>query len=823
MAIVNNQPNPINPDNYIGWSKAIEQPKADTSTGIALTGAGQALDEGVQVADNFVKGAIDTSLYRQVDEKRDALTADLKAYQAGQTAQPTPPSDPNAPPGIPNTMQWAANAYGHIPQSAGTPQSLLAPAQTDSIPPAIQNGLSRAGTLAQAAAGNPHLSQTLYDGQLDSIAKNMRAQFPGYRPYIDQQMSLITGKNPANAQINSLIEDINKGMANSKTEQEKPANLLREQDNIRLPGADQELARYLANPNAPGAANRVYAFVNKGQAYKYNFERQSQDHTIAQNSKADDLEAAKGQASDSATFHTNNQLDQLFADIGLDHPVKMTEALPMIQSRIVSLTAPQKVGIAQAIDAAHSRATTNLLADWDTVPRGGGPSLTTRLGPAERSTQLASLDKRFDDMKKSMTNAEFGSMAFQKQLNTAMEDQTTGNLYSNESYGNGLLVLNSIQKIDPKDADAIATSVMGSAVSPNYKPYVATNVMRIMGQPGTTDANGVYTITNALNDAKSKLPPAVAPAAYNEYLKTITKITDPNLKDDANGTIRSNAIQSFFLPANRNLLDKFDVDYTDANGNKVPGKFAVFTRNTSHDITNQVWDNGKLHPDNWEMYKSWGEDSFGRKLLPTIQDLGESSSGGKHYGASIDLKYDSDKHRIIGLIPGTNTETTGRYLYTFENKRLNDLNIGLNNLSHIYAKESKDGGEVDAKLLDMIGRLDPNMLKNVQGMPQKLARAIISSRGPERMDDTFSAFDKKTNEPVKYKDSRPPEVSPPISVPDTPNIDNFRDSFNSLPPTGKVVKGNLSDNPITGIQTQEIPEDSSLRQYYTHLVPKKKT
>jgi len=38
----------------------------------------------------------------------------------------------------------------------------------------------------------------------------MRAQYPGFKEYIDQQFSKVTGENPANAKISHLTQEINR-------------------------------------------------------------------------------------------------------------------------------------------------------------------------------------------------------------------------------------------------------------------------------------------------------------------------------------------------------------------------------------------------------------------------------------------------------------------------------------------------------------------------------------------------------------------------------------------------------------------------------------
>src|SRR5260370_37455226 len=115
----------------------------------------------------------------------------------------------------PRTLETATQPQSVVPQPVqmGDGTKVADPSLLDSnaaadVPAAIDGGLKRIGTLTQARQATSGRNDTLYVQQLNSLAKNLRAQYPGYRPYIDEQISSMTGMNPANAYVNSLLADL---------------------------------------------------------------------------------------------------------------------------------------------------------------------------------------------------------------------------------------------------------------------------------------------------------------------------------------------------------------------------------------------------------------------------------------------------------------------------------------------------------------------------------------------------------------------------------------------------------------------------------------
>jgi len=61
------------------------------------------------------------------------------------------------------------------------------------------------------------VNDTQYTMQVNSLLKQLRTQYPGFKDYIDTEMKSYSGIDPANAVMKNLLEDINHNATNAKS------------------------------------------------------------------------------------------------------------------------------------------------------------------------------------------------------------------------------------------------------------------------------------------------------------------------------------------------------------------------------------------------------------------------------------------------------------------------------------------------------------------------------------------------------------------------------------------------------------------------------
>jgi hypothetical protein len=137
----------------------------------------------------MVKKDIEDKVYDVADRERQTYTDVLEKIKAGGGIKGV--LDNNA----------EANNGGDIPGEVGDLPSTL-------------EGL-------ESAKGSGKISGSYYQSQLLTLAKNLRAKYPGFREEIDQAFTKVTGSNPANAYIRSLVSDINRAATTGNTERNR--------------------------------------------------------------------------------------------------------------------------------------------------------------------------------------------------------------------------------------------------------------------------------------------------------------------------------------------------------------------------------------------------------------------------------------------------------------------------------------------------------------------------------------------------------------------------------------------------------------------------
>src|SRR5574337_583217 len=166
MPTFNPQVPQANPEEFLRYSQGTHTIPVDKSTGILLDTAGNAISGVASLADQIVKQTISSDIQKGVDQQQSQFTGQLE-----------------------NTAKSMGISTGN--------QGM------DILPTGDQTQNIRAGN---------KINDTLYSANITSIAKQLRAQYPGYRDYIDTEISKVSGMPVANAYYKNLMQDINSGL-----------------------------------------------------------------------------------------------------------------------------------------------------------------------------------------------------------------------------------------------------------------------------------------------------------------------------------------------------------------------------------------------------------------------------------------------------------------------------------------------------------------------------------------------------------------------------------------------------------------------------------
>src|SRR5882724_11565970 len=258
MAEFNPQVQPLD-TRFKDWSSVTPAPNivADTSKGTMLETIGKGIAGFTKIADDFMQQKVKNEATANVDALNDITIRTLEAATQPQSVVPQP----------------AQTSDG---TKVADPSLLDSSAQD--IPDAIEGGLKRAGVLASARIASSGSKDDLYTGQIYGLAVRLRTQYPGYRQYIDEQISQLTGMHPANARINSLLADYKANQGNVEKIWMEAYSDVRQSAGMSVDkvSSDQMTQFLLANRNNPAAIQKANEWL-----YKVNADKATADHQTA--------------------------------------------------------------------------------------------------------------------------------------------------------------------------------------------------------------------------------------------------------------------------------------------------------------------------------------------------------------------------------------------------------------------------------------------------------------------------------------------------------------------------------------------------------------
>jgi hypothetical protein len=746
--------------NYIGWSKPIEQPKADTSMGELFKGIGDVGSEAATGVDFLVKKNIDDDVHAAIDTERNAYTDALKTADASVRPQ----TDANG-----NPIQG--------PQIMGGQDAPAVPKGLDSL----NNSLSS----IDGARANGKLSETAYLGRLDALAKQFRNQYPGYRDYIDQQFEKVTGVNPANAQIKSLLGDINSFVTKQNSEKDKTENFIRE--------------HFGDIPNAPMLLQSYHdGRITANDVYQVAYPRLANEAQFKYNAAAlGDFKGRREQstmfATDVGTSHVNNTASTILDSLvvaGIGGQQKVSDFLSDFQSgKLKNVPDENWNQVSQLIDMGKNQFLTKINKDLDTPINDQGETLRTRLGSENAAKLVKQGSEYFDNIQGSIHNKDFGTALTTTNI---IKAQSTGALaaFMNDKDSGGLMrLLKAANDINPAFAQIMLTSGITSGLTPTNKAQLAvigaqlTTPADIRSQPGVAPSSSLtptpdYNISKAIDSAKATKAPK---EMYNEILKLPQMITMPSVPDYAKVQVAKKTFSNDTV----GLISKFAVDGPDPKtGQWIQGRYKVWNDLTSPKMAHEIYELGKQDPTVAAQYKNWAETTFATDGMfgKEIRDMKDV-----RLPPGMNLIWDSDKHAFdivsenrTGILNSRNTNNAPD---PFVKNTIKRINLGLEGLSNV-AKES--GLDVNAYLVHTLMGMgyDPKA-----GAPLTL---------PEHMMKAISGPD-----PMKYsEDSEKP--GPTLRS----WLKNPSGAINTRPSVNLIDQG-----PISGIDVQNIPEGMSGREF----------
>lgn len=794
-AVFNPQIDPTRDPNFFKYSDSISQPKADDSTGIALKTVGEGIEGGFKLADTVVKDVIKSDVYEQVDkERKDFSTALTNTRNYGN------PAGPNTPTGAD-----PSNTIGE--GTPGGPVDLFA-GQKGSVPSVISSSLRQAATVQAGLDGNK-ISQTTYYQRLDDIAVRTRAAYPGWRDYIDQQISHITGVTPANAYVDSIIQDINRQSTNANKEKEFWTHQI---VNSGFPDSDKVLSQF----ERDGDHNKVmqYLSYNKGilstlALKKAAFEAKGQDRsTQIQNGE----DYATSVAVTAATTHFYNSQRFTNGDMSAaDISDKMVDR--SLHPERANDVAYQ--GLAERYAALHTQAynqTMRLLTSPQKGPDGQMIAPVSDIIGIEKTKAIVdkTVDALFGKTREFITDKQFSPAYALQNSASATANNALFKLFNDPTVGGRIQTAAALNKAAPNLTPVVTAKLLGTGLSTELGDFVTEQGRQAIAQTGGKyyGVDGkIYSFKQATEELEqtSNISGKPIPGqVYNNLIQLRRAITDPSTSPEA----ISNAVKFFYDPkVNKGSMSKFMDDYYDpAKGGMVKGRSSAFADLTDESVTKAIWNNGKA---DWNKYSEWAKGEFATQFGTFARELNNADAdkrGGVTHYIGHRLAWDTDKKQLIANKTEFKQDGSEVDLGPSDSY-VRNINMGLRSMAGI-AKQ--DGTNVDAYLFKVLRDNGFAPTKDINGIPAQIMRSLIVGNGGK-------VKETGPREPVSR--FAPEDAGITLQQFLTNPAGSQRATGPSLEPqqTRGVIKGNLSDSTLLDIQTDSIPENMSARDYIRQL------
>jgi hypothetical protein len=785
--------------NYLSYSRPITQPESDKSAQYAgqaeayqgksseyqgdvdlyrgkesqyqggalealFKGIGDVFKSGVTATDQYFKKSIDTDLYTAVDAQRNQYTQQLEETAAGGArGQPS-----------------GATGYAGAAPSADGPMNILNPSAR-SNPDGLDKGLQRIDTIV-AARANDKMSETQYIGNLSSIAKGLRTQYPGYREYIDQKISESTGMNPANAYVKSLIKDIDASVSAQKGETEKTTAMLRKEIENGTPYAAQAYDIFQQTGNVSWAN----AWVSKMNSQKF-FWKNEEDRRKYEQGGRDEEKADVFKKADLLGAQTaDNHFEMITVPGGLDSAKTVSDfVIGQTNGSSPKLRQEDAQALGQRIMAQQATATNAIYQTY--VQKGW---ITAMGGPEEAMKRAQAATSMFKTVGEYIYNEKYGPAFAAINQNKSMVADTLNQWYSNKDMGPFIRDMAALEQAGPTyGSKLLERFVTDVNIEPKMKEFVNNQVLGMASQTDYVKNGIAKTQKQALESIQSRMPDDPSnpgkklpvPAAATEQ---VIRLVDDIASKDATDAQKINIARAAFDPKNRDLLEKFERDSASnfkpgpqLNG-PVKGRSTLFERMTSQAITSEIARLDKTSPGVLKMYQNWAESEFAKHIfrdeineLKNIQSLPGTKVSWDNENMRIKLdvtapggKYNPFPSSSSSRGSGTPAApSTSQFLAAQDN--VERLNRGLETMKGV-AKAA--GGDVNAYVFKLLKFNGVDLAGN--SVASDLGRGMITANTKEGSTSPAMRFSEEPKTPTlgEYLSNpvggyRPPQNNAPVS------------------------------------------------------------
>lgn len=739
-------------EDFTRLSRASDAPRLSSASGKLLETGGEVFADAVKVAHTITEQDLGDRIRNAAENERDPYNDRLAAALDEAKGLNKPAG------GTVTRVDTKGNPIG--PRGS---LDILSQSEGTETPLALQN-LNENLTSLSGAKANGKLSRTDYIARLDSLAKDFRADFPGWRDYIDKKFEQVTGMIPANALVQSRISDVNSFVGQAQKERDKITAIGYKAIQEGMPGAVGELQLFEATGNKQGFLN----FIARSNASEWASKQAGYRLTETSATIGEQKAIAVHEVNKIAANTVQANLNTIFKAVGVNVDPKNPQAA------FDNMEPDKAIALAQAIRAETKKWEAQIYAQSYKPVEGTKVSFGTYATAEEINKATAAniqIGLGFADYLEKKETGLAGKLARITQAwHESGENAITGTpelkdimimaktLQNNFGTQAMPVLIDQITQLNlPK---TINTYLMGKSMEAAVgKPDPDTGIPAKVKDDILQYRKVVQAMPNVPEAEKQKW----IAAGTQHFLKQIYSIKDPTIPVESKKIF----IERAFSPEGMGLLAQMNRDGMGPNGTK--GRFSVFNDLADPKMTDAIKAVGGKH---WEMYKDWVSGVWNKELLqPELKDLNSFIQT----NPNIKLDWNATSHKFMASFAGDSYDfplqglpegyrsiipyrgEVSKFTEVSVGDAVNKLNSTLAKYKYVAATDGADSAGINAYVARVLFQaVGHNPKENVTA--DQFLRSVLASspENKKRIDEA------KTREQATAKETTPVTAPGPV-------------------------------------------------------------
>lgn len=647
-------------------SRPSEAPRLTSVAGEAVKDAGNVFVDAVKVAHTLTEQDLGERIRNSAENQRDPYNDQLAAALDEARGQVKRDG------GTVTRVDTQGNPIG--PRGS---LDILGQAENTKTPLELQN-LTENLTSLSGAKANGKLSRTGYLARLDSLAKDFRADFPGWRDFIDKKFEQVTGVIPANALVQARISDINSFVGAAKAERDKIVNVGLKAIQEGMPSSEKELALY----KATGNERAFLQYIQQQNAQEW--------ATKQMELKLKEQTAFLGEKKTQATMLVNQHAANVVgSDLNVIYKAVGINVDPKNPSKAFEDMSPAQAEQVGQMILAH-------IPKWEADirtrafrPMEGTKESWGTYATAEEVNKAIDANTRIGkDMAAYLMNKETGLAGKLARITKAWHEEGENAITGTPELKDIMIMSKTmLNNFGPQAMPTIMDNVIREDLPGKVKNYMSGKVIEAAaGKPNPVTGIPINLEDDVLKYRERVLAIPNVPdadkqkwiaAGTQQLLKQIYSIPDPTIPKE----LKQRYIERAFSPEGQDLIGQMNRDGIGTNGAK--GKFDVYNHLYSPEMTAAIKEVGGKH---WDMYKDKAAGVWARELLkPELREIDSIVRN----NPDLKLGWDNVNYKFQASFAGD--------VSRFTSERVGDAVQKLNSTLAKYAAIAKaDGKDVNA-------------------------------------------------------------------------------------------------------------------------------